>query len=40
MFMRVFLGWLRGEWGHSGMVAIPAMEEEDARRTLHAVDDA
>src|SRR5947209_7040431 len=29
---RVFLGWLRGERGHCGMVAIPTMEEEDARR--------
>src|SRR6266566_3549043 len=26
------LGWLRGERGHCGMVAIPTMEEEDARR--------
>src|SRR5665648_591619 len=32
MLMRVFLGWLRGERGHCGMVAIPTMEEEDARR--------
>jgi transposase len=32
MLMRVFLGWLRGERGHRGMVAIPTMEEEDARR--------
>jgi hypothetical protein len=31
MLMRVFLGWLRGERGHCGMVAIPTMEEEDAR---------
>jgi transposase len=30
MLMRVFLGW-RGERGH-GMVAIPTLEEEDARR--------
>lgn len=30
--MRVFLGWLRGERGHCGMVAIPTLEEEDARR--------
>src|SRR6266511_2029242 len=28
MLMRVFLGWLRGERGHCGMVAIPTMEEE------------
>jgi transposase len=34
MLMRVFLGWLRGERGHCGMVAIPTMEEEDARRVL------
>lgn len=32
MLMRVFLGWLRGERGHCGMVAIPTMAEEDARR--------
>src|SRR5262249_58408203 len=32
VLMRVFLGWLRGERGHCGMVAIPTMEEEDARR--------
>jgi transposase len=32
MLIRVFLGWLRGERGHCGMVAIPTMEEEDARR--------
>src|SRR5258705_133975 len=32
MLMPVFLGWLRGERGHCGMVAIPTMEEEAARR--------
>src|SRR6202795_1264775 len=32
MLMRVFLGWLRSERGHCGMVAIRTMEEEDARR--------
>jgi transposase len=32
MLLRVFLGWLRGERGHCGMVAIPTMEEEDAKR--------
>lgn len=32
MLMRVFLGWLRGERGHCGMIAIPTLEEEDARR--------
>jgi transposase len=30
--MRVFLGWLRGERGHCRMVAIPTLEEEDAKR--------
>jgi len=32
MLMRVFLGWLRGERGHCGMVAIPTLEAEDAKR--------
>ena len=32
MLMRVFLGWLRSECGHCGMVAIPTIEEEDAKR--------
>jgi transposase len=32
MLMRVFLGWLRGEGGHCGMVAIPTLAEEDAKR--------
>ena len=32
MLMRVLLGWLRGERGHCGMVAIPSLDEEDARR--------
>jgi transposase len=32
MLMRVFLGWLRGERGHCGMVVIPTIEEEDAKR--------
>src|SRR5258706_2337210 len=32
MLMRVFLGWLRGERGHCGMVAIPTLEAEAARR--------
>jgi transposase len=31
MLMRVFLGWLRGERGHCGMVAVPSTEE-DAKR--------
>jgi transposase len=32
MLMRVFLGWLRSEPGHCGMVAIPTLQDEDARR--------
>jgi transposase len=32
MLMRVVLGWLRGERGHCGMVAVPTIEEEDAKR--------
>jgi transposase len=32
MLVRVFLGWLRGERGHCGMVAVPTIEEEDAKR--------
>ena len=32
MLLRVFLGWLRSERGHCGMVAIPTLEAEDARR--------
>lgn len=32
MLRRVFLGWLRGERGHCRMVAIPTLEQEDAKR--------
>ena len=32
LLKRAFLGWLRGEPGHCGMVAIPTLEEEDAKR--------
>jgi transposase len=32
LLMRVLLGWLRGEAGHCTMVAVPGIEEEDARR--------
>ena len=32
MLIRVFIGWLRGERGHCGMVAVPTIEEEDAKR--------
>src|SRR6201984_3153072 len=32
LLMRVFLGWLRGEKRHCSMVAIPTIEEENARR--------
>ena len=31
MLIRVFLGWLRGERGHCGMVAVPTLAEEDAK---------
>ena len=32
LLLRAFLGWLRGEKRHCSMVAIPTIEEEDARR--------
>jgi transposase len=32
LLMRSFLGWLRGEKRHCSIVAIPTVEEEDARR--------
>lgn len=32
MLLRVFMGWLRGERGHCGMVGVPTMDEEDAKR--------
>jgi transposase len=32
LLKRAFLGWLRGEAGHCTMVAIPSLEEEDAKR--------
>src|SRR5271155_4561838 len=32
MLGRVFLGWLRGERGHCSMVAVPTIEQEDAKR--------
>lgn len=32
MLKRVFIGWLRGERGHCSMVAIPTLDEEDAKR--------
>ena len=32
MLIRVFLGWLRGERGHCAMIAVPTLEEEDAKR--------
>src|SRR2546430_4697870 len=32
LLMRAFRGWLRGEKRHCSMAAIPAAEEEDARR--------
>ena len=32
MLLRVFMGWLRGERGHCGMVGVPTLDEEDAKR--------
>jgi transposase len=32
MLMRVLVGWLRGERGNCSMVAMPTVEEEDAKR--------
>jgi len=32
MLLRVFMGWLRGERGHCGIVAVPTIDEEDAKR--------
>ena len=32
LLMRAFIGWLRGEKRHCNMVAIPTVDEEDARR--------
>src|ERR1019366_7207915 len=32
MLLRGFMGWLRGERGHCGMVAVPTIEQEDAKR--------
>lgn len=32
LLIRAFLGWLRGEKRHCSIVAIPTVEEEDARR--------
>jgi transposase len=32
LLKRAFLGWLRGERDHCSMVAIPTLEEEDAKR--------
>jgi transposase len=32
MLLRVFMGWLRGERGHCGMVAVPTIEQEDTKR--------
>lgn len=32
MLTRVFIGWLRGERGHCGMVAVPTLADEDAKR--------
>jgi transposase len=34
LLLRSFLGWLRGERKHCSMVAVPSVEEEDAKRPL------
>ncbi|HTU06024.1 MAG TPA: IS110 family transposase [Trebonia sp.] len=34
LLQRSFLGWLRGERKHCGMVAVPSVEEEDAKRPV------
>jgi transposase len=33
LLMRAFFGWLRGESGHCRMVAVPTLEDEDAKRS-------
>ena len=38
LLKRSFLGWLRGDRDHCPMIAIPSLEEEDARRPGRARD--
>jgi transposase len=38
LLLRSFLGWLRGEAKHCNMVAVPSVEEEDAKRPLRERD--
>jgi transposase len=38
LLLRAFLGWLRGEAKHCSMVAVPAVEEEDAKRPIRERD--
>src|SRR5271169_5148663 len=38
LLLRVFLGWLRGEAKHCSMVAVPTVEEEDAKRPIRERD--
>jgi transposase len=35
---RAFLGWLRGERDHCKMVAIPTIEDEDAKRPNRGIE--
>jgi transposase len=38
LLLRAFLGWLRGEPKHCSMVAVPTVEEEDAKRPVRERD--
>jgi transposase len=38
LLLRAFLGWLRGEAKHCSMVAVPRVEEEDAKRPIRERD--
>ena len=38
LLLRAFLGWLRGEAKHCSMVAVPTVEEEDAKRPIRERD--
>jgi transposase len=38
LLLRALLGWLRGEPKHCGMVAVPSIEEEDAKRPIRERD--
>src|SRR5271169_5788059 len=38
LLLRALLGWLRGEPKHCSMVAVPSIEEEDAKRPIRERD--